>query len=101
MPVSEILRLEALTEQLRHAAQQQDWERLAQLDALLAQWVHQVPQGAALDAEVRAAWQRLAQMHAHARDVCRGARDEAAARLRDLQCHNEANKAYAWQEQFS
>jgi hypothetical protein len=50
---------------------------------------------------MRVAWQELAAAHAAAHAACQQALHEAGVRLRDLQHHNEAHKAYAWQEQFS
>lgn len=101
MPVSDATRLHALAHQLTTASTAQDWERLGQLDRLLAQWVALPPEVLPEEPAVQAAWQQLVEAHKQARKACQQALFEAGTRLSDLQNHNEAHKAYAWQEQFS
>ena len=101
MPVSDIARLQALSQQLVHAGSTQDWERLGQLDQLASQWWEVPPVGVPADPVVYAAWQEVAYAHEHARRACQQALNEAGARLSDLHNQNEAHKAYAWQEQLS
>ena len=101
MPVSDRERLLALARQLQVVSAAQDWERLAQLDRLVADWASRPPALLPADADVRVAWQELATAHAAAHAACKQALHEAGLRLRDLQHHNEAHQAYAWQEQFS
>lgn len=101
MPVSDTERLMAVARHLRAAGTAQDWEQLAQLDRLVASWAAQPPEALPAVAAVQTAWQEVAEAHAAARTACQEALHEAGTRLRDLQHHNEAHKAYAWQEQFS
>ena len=101
MPVSDVARLHALAQQLVDAGSTQDWERVQQLDQLVVQWLATPSGGMPQDLKARAAWQQVAQAHAHARSACQVALNEAGTRLRDLHNQNEAHKAYAWQEQLS
>lgn len=101
MPVSDRERLLALARQLQVVSAAQDWGRLAQLDRLVADWASRSPALLPADEDMRVAWQELAAAHAAAHAACQQALHEAGVRLRDLQHHNEAHKAYAWQEQFS
>lgn len=101
MPAFDAQRLEALAQQLLAAAAAQDWVRLGQLDLLLSQWLVVAQATPSADADQQEAWHRVAAAHALARSACQQALQEAGARLRDLHNHNEAHKAYAWQEQLS
>ena len=101
MPVSDRERLLALARQLQVVSAAKDWECLAQLDRLAADWASRSPALLPADEDMRVAWQELAVAHAAVHEACKQALHEAGARLRDLQHHNEAHKAYAWQEQFS
>ena len=101
MPAFDAKRLEALAQQLQAAATAQDWVRLGQLDQLLSQWLAEEQAMPSADPAQQAAWHRVASAHGQARSACQQALQEAGARLRDLHNHNEAHKAYAWQEQLS
>lgn len=92
--------LAAVAQQLRAAAAQQDWLRVAQLDQVLALWLRE-PQNMANVAsqrEWRAAWQQVREAHAQAWLACQQAKAEAGAQLQQLQQSQEAQQAYAWQE---
>jgi hypothetical protein len=100
MPVSDVARLRALSQQISAAGKSQDWERLRQLDSLLAQWIELPPAVLPDDAEVHSVWRELMESHIQARKACQQSLQEVSAQLRGLQNQSEAHKAYAWQEQF-
>lgn len=93
MPSSEAHTLRVLAQQLFAAGSAQDWERLGQLDALVAQCLQQAPSQLLL-----AEWALVRQAHAQALTACKLARDQAHTELRNLQNSQEAQKAYAWQQ---
>lgn len=98
MPVSNVQRLQALSQHLALATSSQDWGRLQELERMVADCLDKLPQQ--LSAEALVAWQQLTAVHTQAHQACAAALQETGARLRDLQDQSEAHKAYAWQEQF-
>lgn len=95
MPSGEIARMQAMAEQLRVASLAGDWERLRQLDQLLASWL---APGAWRDPAQQVAGHRLQQAHAQAFQACVAAKQQLAEQLGQLRQQQEAKIAYAWQE---
>ena len=96
MPDCNPASLQALAQQLARAADAAQWERVQQLDRLLAQWL----QSSARSTEpaMQAAWRALHVVHQRVRQQCALAKDDAVAQLRGLENAREAQQAYAWQE---
>lgn len=97
MPSFDIARSQSMAQQLRVAADAQDWTRLAQLDALVQRWIEAADMSQWSVAE-QDAWKHIAHAHAHALQICTCAKQDAALQLQQLQHSQEAQKAYAWQE---
>lgn len=97
MPSFDAAHYQLLAQQLRVAADTQDWARLGQLDTLIRRWID-AANGAALNVTEKDAWQQVVHAHTYALKACQVARQEAAAQLQQLQNSQEAQKAYAWQE---
>lgn len=96
MPSCDASGLARLAQHLTATAEQGDWTRLQQLDALLQQWLQQttLQQQFALSTE----WQAVRAAHAHALARCQAAKAAAATQLQGLTTQQEAHSAYAWQE---
>lgn len=97
MPSFDTARLQAMTQQVSLAAQSADWESLGRLDAVIQRWLQEAVSSVE-PVEAQPAWQRLAQVHTQALELCSQARADAGTQLRSLQHSQEAQKAYAWQE---
>ena len=96
MPVFDTSTLQNWNAQIQTNAAAGQWDRVQQLDQLLAQWL-QTP-SAFTSASMQLALRQVQQVHTAVMQQCAVAKQEVVAQLRLLEATQEAQQAYAWQE---
>ncbi|UXH76896.1 flagellar protein FliT [Roseateles amylovorans] len=89
-----LVRLQALSDRLRHAGAAHDWSALAQTDAELAQWLGTLDPVTLSEAD-RAALQPLRRLHAQVRTECERELDRLRQTLAQMQQQRHGWLAYA------